>query len=698
MIGHMRIPQKWDRRWTGPWIRRMVAAAWALALAAVVIITSAPTASGAMNHPPDLTELTLEQLMAIEITSASKKEEPLWDSAAAVFVITGEDIRRAGMKSIPEALRLAPGIQVAQFGSNRWAISARGFNATFSNKLLVLIDGRSVYTPLFAGVFWDEQDTLIEDIDRIEVIRGPGGTLWGANAVNGVINVITKQAKATQGGYIEVGGGTEERGFVGARYGGRIGDDLFYRGYFKYANRDNLVTETGHEGIDDWRTYRGGFRLDWEPSTRDMLTVQGDLYKGDFGQTLATPSLLPPFSASRDSRDNFAGGNVLGRWRHRTADRQETSLQFYYDRTHRDELLFHETRDTVDLEFQHRFALGSRHDLIWGMDTRVTIDVLDNVKNSSLVFTPSRRTDHLVSGFIQDQIALIHDRLTLTLGSKFEHNSFSGFEAQPNARLIYSPNTWNRVWTAVSRAIRTPARFERDVRNNTAAFPGSVGPIDTTILVQTFGNSDYTSEELLAFELGYRVQPVEWLSVDLAGFYTIYDNLRTAEPGTPIPVLDATPPHIVIPFQFDNQMSGNTYGVEIASTWRPLDIWRLHLNYSYLKLELHPDRTSAEPVADERRSPRHQVQLRSLLELPWRLQFDTSVFFVDRLPKLVPSVPSYVRLDLRLGWRPTEAFDLSLVGQNLLDNRHPEWGSIYGVPVRPLEVQRGAYVQASWRF
>ncbi len=695
MIGCTRQPWKRANHRIALWRGRIARAAWTLVLTAILMITWVPTAAAAMNHPPDLTELTLEQLMTIEITSVSKKEEPLWDSAAAVFVITGEDIRRAGVKSIPEALRLAPGIQVAQFGSNRWAISARGFNATFSNKLLVLIDGRSVYTPLFAGVFWDVQDTLLEDVDRIEVIRGPGGTLWGANAVNGVINVITKQARATQGGYIEVGGGSEERGFVGTRYGGRVGDDLFYRGYFKYANRDNLVTAAGRDGIDDWRTYRGGFRLDWEPSTRDTVTFQGDLYKGDFGQALTVPSLPPPFSLTRasDGRDDFSGGNFLTRWRHRTADRREASLQFYYDRTRRNEVLFDETRDTVDLEFQYRFPLGARHDLIWGVDTRVTVDDIGN--SPSLVFTPTRRTDHLVSGFIQDQIALIRDRLVLTLGSKFEHNSYSDFEAQPNARLVYSPNAWNRIWTAVSRAVRTPARFERDVRTDTAAFPGPGG---MTTLVQTLGNSDFTSEEELAFELGYRVQPVEWLSIDLAGFYTIYDNLRTAEPGVPVPALSASPPHIVLPFRLDNRMSGNTYGVEIASAWHPLSFWRLHLNYSYLEIKLHPDQTSAEPTADERRSPRHQVQLRSLVDLPWRLQFDTSVFFVDRLPKLVPSVPSYVRLDLRLGWRPTQAFDLSLVGQNLLDNRHPEWGSIFGVPVQPLEVQRSVYVQASWRF
>jgi len=350
-------------------------------------------------------------------------------------------------------------------------------------------------------------------------------------------------------------------------------------------------------------------------------------------------------------------------------------------------------RDTVDLDFQHRFPIGVRHDLIWGFGTRVTIDNIDN--SASLVFTPTSRTDHLVSGFIQDQITLFQDRLTLTLGSKFEQNSYSGFEAQPNARLLYSPNDWNRVWAAISRAVRTPARFERDVQTNVAAFPGPGG---FPTLVQTAGNSDFTSEDLLAFELGYRVQPVEWLSVDLAGFYTIYDNLRTSEPGAPTLATGASPPHIVQPFLFDNRMSGNTYGVEISSTWRPVSFWRLHLNYSYLKIELHPDATSVEKTQDQGRSPRHQVQARSILDLPWHLQFDASAFFVDRLPKLEPAVPSYLRLDIRLGWRPTKTFDLSLVGQNLLDNRHPEWGGIFGVPGMPTEVQRSGYVQATWRF
>ncbi|MDE2060094.1 MAG: TonB-dependent receptor, partial [candidate division NC10 bacterium] len=304
-------------------------------------------------------------------------------------------------------------------------------------------------------------------------------------------------------------------------------------------------------------------------------------------------------------------------------------------------------------------------------------------------------TDHLVSGFIQDQIALIQDRLTLTLGSKFEHNSFSGFEFQPNARLLYSPNDWNRVWAAVSRAVRTPSRAGRDMRIDTAAFPGPGG---LPTLVQTVGNSDFTSEESLAFELGYRVQPVEWLTLDLAGFYTHYDNLGTADPGAPTLVTDAGLPHIVQPLLFANQMSGNTYGIEIATTWQPLSFWQLHLNYSYLNIELHPNAGQHPIGVNIGHSPRHQVQARSLLDLPWHLQFDAAAFFVDRLSDLNPAVPSYLRLDLRLGWRPTKAFDLSLVGQNLLDNRHPEFRRVDVDPISATEIQRSAVVKATWRF
>lgn len=663
---------------------------WRVWLISVLIIGWTRSPAWAERLPSGLAALTLEQLMDIEITSVSKKEEPLRSAPAAVYVITGEEIRRSGVTSIPEALRMAPGLQVAQFNANKWAVSARGFNGLFANKLLVLIDGRSVYTPLFAGVFWDVQDTLLEDIDRIEVIRGPGGTLWGANAVNGVISIITKQAGATQGGYIEGGGGKEERGFVGLRYGGKLAEGAFYRGYVKYFSRDDFVTAADRNAADSWNTYRGGFRIDWDASARDVVTVQGDIYRGNFDQTLTIAQISPPFTRTFGSGDDFAGGNILTRWRRRLTDGSEIALQFYYDRTHRDEALFREDRDTVDLDFQHRLGLGAAHDIVWGFDARVTIDAIDN--SSTVVFTPRRRTDHLVSGFIQDQITLIKDRLYLTIGSKFEHNSFSGFEAQPSVRLLYSPHNRHTLWAAVSRAVRTPARSERDVRFSAVAFPGPGG---LPTLVQSVGNSNFTSEELVAHEIGYRVQPTDWLAVDVAGFYNIYDNLLTNEPGTPFLETSPASSHIVAPVPFGNKESARIYGVEVATTWRPVSFWNLHLNYSYLKIEERPDPTSAEPADEERRSPRHSIQALSRLDLPWNLECDTAVYFVDRLPSF--NISSYVRLDLRLGWRPTKRLDVSVVGQNLLDDRHPEFAK-KSDPFKPSEVQRSVFVRATWRF
>lgn len=439
----------------------------------------------------------------------------------------------------------------------------------------------------------------------------------------------------------------------------------------------------------------GGFRIDWDASARDAVTVQGDGYGGSFGETHTIPSLLPPFSRTFDDKDPVAGGNILARWRRRLAEGAETVLQFYYDRTERDETLVRETRHTVDLDFQHRSTLGTIHEILWGLGSRVTIDDIDS--SSTVTFEKKSRAIHLVGGFIQDQITLIRDRLHLTVGSKFEHNDLSGFEVQPSARLLWSPHKQHALWAAISRAVRTPSRAEADVRSNVVAIPPDPrDPSGLPTLLQATGSSGFTSEELLASELGYRVQPADWLSVDVAAFYNIYDNLRTVEPGTPFLTLSPAPPHIIVPLLISNKMGGNTYGVEIGTTWRPVNFWRLNANYSFLQINLHLDPSSQDTKADEGRSPRHQVQLLSHLDLPWNLQFDTAAYFVDRLPSF--DIPRYLRLDLRLGWRPTEALDISLVGQNLLDDRHREFGRIFGEDLNPTEVQRSVYVKATWRF
>ncbi len=387
---------------------------------------------------------------------------------------------------------MAPGLQVAQIDSNKWAISARGFNGIFANKLLVLIDGRTVYTPLFAGVYWNLQDTMLEDIERIEVIRGPGATLWGANAVNGVINIITKRAEDTQGGLVTGGFGTEERGFGGVRYGGKLGDDSHYRVYAKYFNRDDSPRSSGGDIADDWDFFRAGFRADWNFSETDTLTFQGDIYKGDAGQTTFIVLPGPPFMIEADDTVDVAGGNVLVRYTHIFSDTSDLYLQLYYDRTERDEQIFSEDMDIFDIELRHRFRFSERHEIIWGLGYRHIID--EAIGSFGLSFEEERHKEHVAGAFIQDEITLVEDRLRLTLGSKFEHDKHAGWKIQPNARILFTPSDRQTVWAAVSHADRTPSRFNHDAILNYASFPPGV-------VLRLLGSDDFGAEELTAFEL-----------------------------------------------------------------------------------------------------------------------------------------------------------------------------------------------------
>lgn len=636
----------------------------------------------AYRPPEELKKLSVEQLLDIDVTSVSKYPERFSAAAAAVTVLTSEDLDRSGATNIPDALRLVPGLDVGKVDAHTWAISSRGFNDVFANKLLVLIDGRTVYTPLFSGVFWEVQDTFLQDIDRIEVVRGPGATLWGANAVNGVINIITKNARDTLGLLVYGGGGTEERGFGGVRYGFKVSDDLFFRAYAKYFNRDSSVLPNDTDAFDAWDMFRSGFRLDWEPSKAASVTFQGDIYTGKEDETYAIPTTGFPFSATISSRDNVAGGNLLGRWTERFSPDSDLTVQAYYDRTVRNSAVFAETRDTGDIDLQHRFALTDRHEVIWGFGFRATHDDVRNSLNVALL--PDSRTLKLYSAFAQDDITLVPDQLRLTIGSKFEHNDFTGFEVQPSGRLSWTPTRTQTLWASISRAVRTPSIAESDLRLNPAP-PVPLPPGTLTV----FGNPDMLSEELLAYEVGYRCQPLSQVTFDLNGFYNQYDNLRSIEPITPAPIG---------PSRAENKLFGEAYGAEIAAKYQVIRQWRLEANYSYLNLQLHRDNDSRDLTTEgaaEGSSPRNQFSFCSLLELPWNIQFDSTVRYVDSLP--APQIPSYVTVDLRLAWFPRKDLEIAIVGRNLLDDRHAEFAPTF-VGTQRTEVPRSFYGTVVWHF
>ena len=668
------------RRWRllplcAAWIGLAVAAVWA------------------QNPPPDLTAVSLEDLMSIEVTSASKKEEKLFQTAAAIYVITQEEIRRSGLTSIPELLRLAPGLEVARIDGSKWAISSRGFNGRFANKLLILIDGRSIYSPESGGVYWESQNLPVEEIERIEVIRGPGGTLWGANAVNGIINIITKHTIDTLGGLATAGGGSEDRGFGSVHYGSLIGQHASYRVYARYFNRQGLATASGLDARDEQRATQGGFRLDWQASERDALTVHGDLYDSRLQETSSALSLAAPFAPPAPSPSGLSGGNVLARWNRVFSESSDLAFQFYFDRSRRETRDAGVRIDTFDLDLQYRFALGRRQNLTSGLSYRLIADQTNSNSGTPVQFNPKAQRVQIFSALVQDELTLIKDRLRLTLGTKVEHNDYTGFEAQPSARLLWTPSGNQTIWAAVSRAIRTPARVYQGLRINTVAMPNP-GGLPTIIAI--FGDRSTSSEEFRAYELGYRVQPGRRLSLDLATFYNFYDRLTAFERGTPF--LEAEPqPHLLVPFVFNNALRGENYGLEASANLELSNRWKVRAGYSFLKSHLRSKQPDPFDLAARfgGASPQHQFQFHSYFRLPRGFELDGSLYRNSRLP--APQIPGYTRLDLRLGWRVRENLRLNLGLQNLLDDRHPEFNN-YDVLVVPSQVKRSIYGKVAWRF
>jgi iron complex outermembrane receptor protein len=603
----------------------------------------------------DITQSTIEDLINIKITTASKKPKTLSHSPAAVFVLTSDDIRRSGVTSIPEALRLVPGVQVARVDANKWAVSIRGFNTRAANKLLVLIDGRSIYDPLFTGTLWETKDVMLEDVARIEVVRGPGGALWGANAVNGVINIITKSASDTRGGLVAAGAGTEESGFASLRYGLELKEGHDLRVYGKWLERDAGFLEGDNDPDDESRFAQAGFRYDGRVGDHDTVTLQGDVFDGEQG---SPNELLTPQS-------NTSGINVLGRWIHELAGGSQTSLQFYYDHTDYEFSVLGEERDTFDIEFQHTLARSGSHQLVWGVNYRTTHD---NIQNSGiLALQPDNRSDTLTGVFVQDEIELLTEKLFLTVGSKFESNDYTGSNIQPNIRLAWQINDSNIFWTSVSSAVRTPSRLEHDA---VITLPGGLN---------FAGAQQMKDEELTAYETGLRFKPMEDLYLDIAAFINQYDHLLTTEGLT-----------------IGNKSSGDTRGVEIAATYIPTDSWKLLVGYSYLQMDLALDADSLDDpvtrtISIEGSNPEQQAFICLDFSPTTRYQFDIALRYVDELP--AQNVDNYLVADLHLAFNINDNLQLSLVGQHLLETHHAEQAG-----VSTSEVEDGWYAKLLYAF
>jgi iron complex outermembrane receptor protein len=644
----------------------------------------------------ELSQMSLEQLMNVQVTSVSRRPQKLIQAAAAIQVITSDDIRRFGATSLPEALRLADNLEVAQINAHDWAISARGFNADLANKLLVLIDGRAVYTPLYGGVLWNVQDYPLSDIERIEVISGPGGTLWGANAVNGVINIITKSARDTQGLHAEAAGGNRLDDQEELRYGAEPIAGLYVRGYGEYTGRSHEVTTSGASALDAWQVGRSGFRLDDDATLRDRLTLQGDIYHG-------------VEDAGGVGEEDLAGGNILGRWTHLAANGSSMSLQLYYDHTYLSQpypaspaappyytgfpaTALADTLNTDDAQFQYQFKAGLRQQFIWGLEYRATQELDQGL---FVQFLPQQLDQNLYSGFLQDQIMLVPD-MSLIVGSKLEHNDYTGFEVEPNIRWQWNPQPQQLLWAAVSRAVRTPSRYDHDLLVPTG-LTNAPPPFEfPTAFLR--GSENFISETVIAYELGYRAAFGSQWSGSLSTFFNDYDHLRST-------TATATTADYPFPFPvyFQNNLQGTTQGLELSSSYQPFNWWQLHAGYDLLLEHLHvrPGQVDATGALNETADPKGQVFLRSSTDLPRGVTLDAALRWVDALHidngptggPVVGVVPAYWQLDTRLAWQATRKLTISIVGQNLLREYHTEYG--YPSPARE-QIARSVFARFTW--
>jgi iron complex outermembrane receptor protein len=650
-----------------------------------------PDTSSSLNqatngeNPKQLKSLSLEQLGKIEVVTETKEPTEVWNTPAAICVLTGDDIRRSGVTNIPDALRLVPGVNVARVSGDRnWVVAIRGLGDQYSKYVQVLIDGRSVYTPLFGGVFWTIDNVMLEDIDRIEVIRGPGGTIWGTDAVNGIINIITKSAKDSQGLLASAGGGSVDEDTEDLRYGSHSHGFDFRVDGFGFV-RGAEYHQDGQPNYDWSRVGQVGFRSD-RVSGQDSITFQGDAYLGHLGDAQALSTFTPPAAFTSYESTNVYGGNLLGRWRRDLPDKADLYLQGFWAHDYRVGPNFGETRDTFDIDFLHRTPATAWQQFTYGVGARWSPSTTQQTIPTDN-FNPAAETESIYSGFLQEELRFIPDRLGLTLGSKLEHNSYTGFEYEPSGRLLFTPRADQSLWASISRAVRIPDRVDEniDVDIYVAPFWGEI-----------IGNTHLRAERLVAYEGGYRGLMGKRVYFTVSGFHNAYDDLIAQ--SAPFLATATTPPFppgsILIGFQYQNGIKGTTDGFELAPEWQATSWWRFKTAYSYLHVNLVDAPGFDYPLTLTTlhgSSPNSQVVARSLIDLPAHLEFDQTFRYIGALP--AQDVPAYETADLRFGRHLAPGLDLSVVGQNLLQPHHAEFGISPGPNV---EIKRGVYAKLVW--
>ncbi|AMO54829.1 hypothetical protein GZ77_24945 [Endozoicomonas montiporae] len=675
-------------------------------LASAILLLSAPSIAAKKISNEALLSLSLEEVMNLKVTSVSRKSQRLMDSAASVYIITQDDIQRSGVTTIPDALRMVPGLQVAQMNSNTWSISARGFNYIFANKLLVMMDGRTIYNPLFSGVNWDVQDTLLQDIDRIEVIKGPGAALWGANAMNGVINIITKSASQTQGNFLQLGAGNQEKAFGSFRHGGQLGDKAYYRAYYKTFHKDGLADQQGNEAFDDWKIDRAGFRVDWQKDSNNEIKVQSELYNGTTRSplTLLDINSIPvkPVSLLNKSRDQ-QGGHILAHWTRTLGNNEQFSLKTYFDRYDNDDYRLKEQRDTFDIESQHRFQWSGQQELIWGLGYRSSWYTLSKMNYVTVNNTSPR--EELYSAYIQDEITL-SPKWQMTLSARLEHHTSTGYEFQPNARLLWSIDARSSAWAVLSRAVRTPAVTERDSVNGPISDPRL--PQGSYLLIG--GNQKIKSEVLTGFDIGYRRQLNNALSIDLSSYVYQYDDLHSLSftqncPSGSTLTSDAclipgnNPPfstYALIPALITNGADAKTYGLEIATNWQPTRNWHIKADITLLQVDArsHTGDKNTESLI-EGLSANQSANIRSFIDLTNNWQLNLWLRHVGK--NKAADINSYTTFDMKLAYQWSKGPELSLVGINLFDQQRKEFDENF-TGLIATEPQRSWYAQLTWQY